>query len=390
MSHPNPRYSIDYETNRTHQAAPIQSNRIHPSVDSMAKGISAGFPPYRDTLLIADSRTTIDRFLKDFPIAASASTHTQRRTSEQSSRGSLSQPPFPRQTVVSHLYGHDGALLKIRITTLSLSILPTVVSFHGRLSCLSSEAKTWWERNSDITSGITTEYSLGPIVCPQAYTTVKASEVGVRSTPVACYCSDYKFVALSSPGSIGECTSPLTSAVTVTYMMESTRGDTAGGVMTTSTTITAPYFVMAVLVNGMMFDDIATSTVSSTDHHSCVGRFDLQPSTPSTGVQSNTSLQRVISGVYSPTSTPTISLGLSTDAKIGIGIGIGSGTAFLLVVGLLAFLLLARRQSIGSMETSTGLPQHRKREWNAELHGTSVLILGVVHEKVSENDARHR
>ncbi|KUJ11608.1 uncharacterized protein LY89DRAFT_722728 [Mollisia scopiformis] len=60
------------------------------------------------------------------------------------------------------------------------------ISFDGRLSCLPPEAKLWWERDSSVKSGVSTEYSIGLIVCPQDYATVGTSIVGAGSTWVAC------------------------------------------------------------------------------------------------------------------------------------------------------------------------------------------------------------
>src|SRR2546421_477232 len=53
----------------------------------------------------------------------------------------------------------------------------------GALRCLPPAATIWWEQNHP-PSGITT-FSLGPIICPEAYTTALTS-VQDSSTFVAC------------------------------------------------------------------------------------------------------------------------------------------------------------------------------------------------------------
>lgn len=51
------------------------------------------------------------------------------------------------------------------------------------VKCLPSQATTWWEQ--DHSSYGTTTFSLGPIVCPNAYTTATTSVLD-SSTFVAC------------------------------------------------------------------------------------------------------------------------------------------------------------------------------------------------------------
>lgn len=52
-------------------------------------------------------------------------------------------------------------------------------------TCLPPQATQWWD--GDVTStGTITRFSLGPIVCPGAYTTVSTSLVSDSSTSVIC------------------------------------------------------------------------------------------------------------------------------------------------------------------------------------------------------------
>lgn len=57
------------------------------------------------------------------------------------------------------------------------------ISVDLSLKCLPPAATTWWEQ--DHSNLGTTSFSLGPIVCPQAYTTASTS-VQDSSTFVAC------------------------------------------------------------------------------------------------------------------------------------------------------------------------------------------------------------
>lgn len=51
--------------------------------------------------------------------------------------------------------------------------------------CLPPEATQWWDGASTVSSTITS-WSLGPIVCPEAYTTVSTSSVSALGTSVIC------------------------------------------------------------------------------------------------------------------------------------------------------------------------------------------------------------
>lgn len=55
-------------------------------------------------------------------------------------------------------------------------------------SCLPPAATTWWEQSHTSYSGTT--FRLGPLVCPQAYTTASTSKQDETSTFIAC-CPSY-------------------------------------------------------------------------------------------------------------------------------------------------------------------------------------------------------
>lgn len=198
---------------------------------------------------------------------------------------------------------------------------------------------------------------MGPIACPLAYTTVSTSEGGVGSTLVACCPSDYTFVSLCLAGSIGECTSPLTTGATVTYMMESTQGDTTGGVMTTSTMMAAPYFVVAVLVNKMLFEDIATSTT------------DLRAITSSIfAATSSTSASATASTVS--TTPPPYSTAVSLESLLLSSIlNAGSSTSFLNTVVI----------SHSQFSIATTIISSRLRRTNNVLQVFLQRVLSQVH-----------
>jgi hypothetical protein len=53
-------------------------------------------------------------------------------------------------------------------------------------TCLPPAATQWWEQTPDTDLPQITSYSLGPLVCPEAYTTVTTTVVKSSSTSVIC------------------------------------------------------------------------------------------------------------------------------------------------------------------------------------------------------------
>jgi hypothetical protein len=53
--------------------------------------------------------------------------------------------------------------------------------------CMPSQVTLWWETETAPTvNGVATLYSIGPIVCPEAYSTIGSSVVNAESTLVVC------------------------------------------------------------------------------------------------------------------------------------------------------------------------------------------------------------
>jgi hypothetical protein len=62
-------------------------------------------------------------------------------------------------------------------------------SVANSLTCLPPQATPWWDGGTTVSNTITS-YSLGPIVCPAAYTTFSTSVVSASSTSIIC-CPTY-------------------------------------------------------------------------------------------------------------------------------------------------------------------------------------------------------
>lgn len=190
----------------------------------------------------------------------------------------------------------------------------------GAATCLPPQMLTWWDADK-LTLGIDTtktKLSVGPIVCPEAYTTATTITNAGKSTFVACCPSSYSFQSVYAVGDTGQCVSRLRVGKPVVYM---TRNSLSSWVETTSTVEATSSWVIGIQLNGWLFPD-STATPSST--------FATQTAT--------TTADPTSSAAGSDTPSSAADSGLSTGAKAGIGIGVGLGAvAILAVVGALMF-----------------------------------------------------
>ncbi len=162
----------------------------------------------------------------------------------------ITSPPIdPRCSY--HLYNPDGAH-------------HTLIAFDPRLeaaanmTCLPREAAEWYTQENlpfGATTGTVT--SLGPMLCPNGYTTASTSEKDVASTMVFCCPSEYAFATSANHGTLYGCTSVQTRQVTVHL------SGVPASTMTLSAGIPsrAPN-VAGVAVNGWVFNSTPTYTTT--------------------------------------------------------------------------------------------------------------------------------
>ncbi|KAH8702392.1 hypothetical protein BGW36DRAFT_424669 [Talaromyces proteolyticus] len=176
------------------------------------------------------------------------------------------------------------------------------------LECQPPEVTTWWDENKTPNINTTaTKYSIGPIVCPSAYTTAKTS-VNQRGS------TGYSFFEFLDGGVGDECMSPLSASQVIAYATQDSSW------ITTSSTIHAASFVVGVQVNGWLFP---TETATTT-----------QPSQPTQHAQTaQTTAQS--------TQTAAIS-DLSHGAIAGISVGVAAA-AIMIAAGAGVFFLRRRK-----------------------------------------------
>ncbi|KAE9370194.1 hypothetical protein N431DRAFT_343974 [Stipitochalara longipes BDJ] len=212
-------------------------------------------------------------------------------------------------------------------------------SVANSVTCLPPQATSWWEGGSTVSNSVTS-YSLGPIVCPAAYTTYSTSIVSGTSTSVICCPTSYDFVrSLPANGGIdGVCTSALTSGQTLVYASPATNSFTS-----VTTTFTEPALMIAVPVEGYNFAASTTSSSSSTGTAQNTG----------TGTGPTNS-----GSAPTNTGTNTPSSGLSSGAKAGIGGGIAGLVVVLAALGAFWFFRRKRKYQAAPANELPASGQH--------------------------------
>ncbi|KIN06539.1 hypothetical protein OIDMADRAFT_176591 [Oidiodendron maius Zn] len=212
------------------------------------------------------------------------------------------------------------------------------------ISCLPSAATQWWEQPKDLSLSIATTplttYLLGPITCPQAYTTA-TTNVQDSSTFVACCPSHYSLSSVLSDGHAGQCTSQITVGQEVSIVLFTTITDTnevASAWVTTVSTVTSATTVNGIQVNGW---NVAAQIPSS--NSSPASAPASTTSSASSGAKATDSTQASTSANSTPLNNTKT--GLSAKESIGIGIGVALGIIAIVALVLGSFWYRRRRRA---------------------------------------------
>ncbi|KAF4625604.1 hypothetical protein G7Y89_g12561 [Cudoniella acicularis] len=233
---------------------------------------------------------------------------------------------WPILTACATAYVTNGGVAVLYDPSLGVSNTPL-------LKCLPPEATLWWEQG--IQTPLLTVTSLGPLVCPGAYTTATQIEINSLTTEIACCPSSYTFSGIQPYGTVGECVSTLTSGNSFTY--EAAPAST--GPWATISTIWGSQVgsVNAIPLNGFIFAQ-ATAPPNS--------------SPASATISSSSSVT-----VSTPTGSPSGSASsgdLSPGAKAGIGVGVALGILGI-ACALGSFFYISRhRRKVKSLTLSGG------------------------------------
>ncbi|RDW87469.1 hypothetical protein BP5796_03163 [Coleophoma crateriformis] len=241
----------------------------------------------------------------------------------------------------------------------------------NELSCLPTEA-TQSLSGATTVSGVSTVYSLGPLVCPEAYMTVSTSVNTGSSTSVVCCptCAEHLQPPLAvrrnpfvrnlpqSSGRDGVCTSAMTSGQIMTYAAPA--GNNEASFTEATTTLKTAVPMMAVPVEGYNFGALTASSATPT------------ASLPTTS-----------------SSTSASSTGLHQGAKIGIGVGVGTGAAIGIAIGT-ALLFLRRRKYVGVQYPvpASELPADDGSGEAKEMPGSSSFSATDSHSPVKQESAQ--
>ncbi|TGO18156.1 hypothetical protein BTUL_0012g01010 [Botrytis tulipae] len=243
--------------------------------------------------------------------------------------------------------------------------------------CMPSEARSWW--NQDTSAETIT--SLGPFLCPEAYTVAFTSVIHTVSTLSGCCPSGYAFLNLLSPPFANQCTSIITSGATIEYVTTWYKG--TSGYKTITAVLDSDHEVHAVQINGYNFDgNSAVPTVTAFSSSSTSGSASKSEtaafgSTPSSSGAGATSTSAVSSPPTSDSSNS--SSGLGTGAKIGIAVGIAVSVAIIAaLIGTIFFMRRRRKYDTAPQQDSLRTASRIKMNQVASL--PSSLGSGVLHE----------
>lgn len=167
----------------------------------------------------------------------------------------ITSPPIdPR--CGGHLYNPDGEYR-------------TLIAFDPRMdpnanmTCLPPEATEWYtQKNLPFGATTGTVTSLGPMICPCAYTTASTSKKDESSTMVYCCPSNYDFATPADHGLLYGCTSQQTQAVTVHFPASNPPASSTIGTLVPGLPSRAP-IVAGIAINGWIFNSSSYPTLSS-------------------------------------------------------------------------------------------------------------------------------
>ncbi|OJJ42572.1 hypothetical protein ASPZODRAFT_2119698 [Penicilliopsis zonata CBS 506.65] len=213
------------------------------------------------------------------------------------------------------------------------------------LLCQPPQMTSWWDANH-ILSQVdlhATQLSIGPVVCPDAYTTATTSVNEASSTLVACCPSSYDFVEWMGVGNTGECSSQLHVGQVIEYVLSDVVASTWSSYTSTVNTASLAY---AIPVNGWLFPTstekatfISTSTEKTTFISTSTGT--------TTPISTSTAAAQTHYTIDSTNSIPPRHSNLTTADTVGIAVGSSAGILAVCLV-LLAVLRRQRKRNISS------------------------------------------
>ncbi|KAF2233587.1 hypothetical protein EV356DRAFT_533590 [Viridothelium virens] len=233
-------------------------------------------------------------------------------------------------------YRLDGPSLMAYDPAYGIDIDQTVV-------CQPPQVTTWWGGPEGpgvlvATGSQHTALSIGPIVCPEDFSTILSTVQEGSSTHAMCCPSDY-YLANKPPGSFGgDCLSDVSSGDVLTYASTLEGSSTDWTIVTT--TLSQSSTVGAIAVVGWNIGQLAqTPSLTSSALVTTPADFPTVSSTPS-----------VVPSIIA--SSNTSSSGLSAGAKAGIGVGAALGVLGFLA--LLGALFVVRRRKHRSTKKDVG------------------------------------
>ncbi|KAE8353758.1 hypothetical protein BDV28DRAFT_132534 [Aspergillus coremiiformis] len=226
--------------------------------------------------------------------------------------------------------------------------------------CAPPAVTTWWEQG--LLGGGRAQHtavSIGPLTCPEDFSTVVSSIKNGSSTLAMCCPSNY-YLADATPGRVGgNCLSDVSSGMILTYA--STPYGVSTAWKTVTTTLSRSSTVGAIAVVGWNIRFAATTPITTSS-------ISTSTTTPDTSSAIDTS---------APTSTSGGDLSLSAKVGIGVGVAVGALGVISLLVAFYFFTQRTQRTSRTTPDPPEPDPQqpvmfqmNSQPAWPVELDGT--------------------
>jgi len=255
------------------------------------------------------------------------------------------------------------------------------------LTCLPPAITSWWfqQRTQTFTS------SLGPLVCPDAYTTASASALNAKTAMVFCcpsyvipdyscplyqtiidssFNSGYDFIESKNWATMGQCAMTLTSGQVIKYKSNAVGTIWVDAIATIKSSGT---LIQGVHINGFVESQIETtpsstirpatnSATTSATISSSASNAGFTSNLQSTAISTTQVTSNTPANLVSSTSGSAVTAkgsGLSSASIVGIAVGI---PLFIIISLLIAGIIFYRRRASKASKTSESSGASRESE----------------------------
>lgn len=233
---------------------------------------------------------------------------------------------------------------------------PNHVDLTLSTKCWPSQAALWWNQQT----GIATVTSLGPFLCPEAYTIAVTTVVNPGSTLTGCCPGGYALTSLTSQPNPLQCTSAFASGARFTFV--SSWSPSANGYTTITTVLDKDQKIYGVQVNGYNFEGNSAEPTSTGFGWASGSSSSSEPSSGSVSATSTATSKPHLDAsgatVTSAVSAPSMSNNsrLTTGTQIGLAIGLSVAVVIIAALACVVFFMRRQKKVHGTLLQGDSLP----------------------------------